>query len=122
MVRLCRSDEFDEIRQVINDGASAYSGVIPADRWSEPYMSAEALAHEMSAGVVFWGYEDAGALTGVMGIQKVREVTLIRHAYVRTASQGLGVGGALLKQLRVTAEEAGADRHVGGRGMGDSLL
>jgi N-acetylglutamate synthase-like GNAT family acetyltransferase len=85
---------------IINDAAQAYQGVIPADRWTEPYMSREYLQHEIDDGVAFWGYEENGALIGVMGIQDVQDVTLIRHAYVRTAQRGRGIGGALLSELK----------------------
>jgi GNAT superfamily N-acetyltransferase len=77
--------------------------VIPADRWHEPYMPAEELDGEIAAGVRFWGYEDDGALLGVMGIQPVRDVELIRHAYVAPGSQRRGVGGALLEELAASA-------------------
>jgi len=100
MIRACTEGDFDEIWQIVNDGAQAYRGIIPADRWSEPYMPREELRHEMDAGVNFWGYEDAGTLAGVMGIQKIRDVTLIRHAYVRTGSQKHGIGAHLLAHLR----------------------
>ena len=100
MIRRCDGRDFDVIWQIINDGARAYKGVIPADQWTEPYMSKEKLQHEMDAGVVFWGYEESGTLQGVMGIQEVRDVTLIRHAYVRTSSQKAGIGSQLLSHLR----------------------
>ncbi|WP_455284004.1 GNAT family N-acetyltransferase [[Eubacterium] cellulosolvens] len=99
MIRQCGSSEFDSIYSIINDAAQAYKGVIPADRWKEPYMSSDDLRHEMDEGVVFWGYEEDGQLVGVMGIQHVRDVTLIRHAYVRTAKQNRGIGGRLLSSL-----------------------
>lgn len=100
MIRRCDQLDFQLIWEIINDGARAYKGVIPQDCWTEPYISRKELQHEMSAGVVFWGYEAAGALAGVMGIQPVQEVTLIRHAYVRTANQKQGIGGRLLSHLR----------------------
>jgi GNAT superfamily N-acetyltransferase len=102
-IRRCRDDERDAILGVVNAAAAAYRGVIPADRWKEPYMSAQELETEVAAGVVFWGYEAGGELVGVMGIQEVRDVDLIRHAYVEPASQGRGVGGALLERLSTTA-------------------
>jgi N-acetylglutamate synthase-like GNAT family acetyltransferase len=99
-IRRCDDRDFDTIYAIINDGAQAYKGVIPADRWTEPYMSREKLQHEIDDGVEFWGHEHEGTLAGVMGIQQVQDVTLIRHAYVRTASRNLGVGGKLLSHLR----------------------
>ena len=99
-IRLCRDDEHGDILAIVNTAAQAYRGVIPADRWHEPYMPQSELDHEVAAGVVFWGYEADSALLGVMGIQTVRDVDLIRHAYVRPDSQRLGVGGALLEHLR----------------------
>jgi GNAT superfamily N-acetyltransferase len=100
MIRRCDHSDFEQIFAIINDGAQAYRGIIPEDRWTEPYMSREKLQHEISAGVVFWGYHDSGALAGVMGIQEVQDVTLIRHAYVRTTNQKRGVGALLLAHLR----------------------
>jgi GNAT superfamily N-acetyltransferase len=100
MIRRCDDRDFDLIWTIINDGAQAYKGTIPADCWTEPYMSREKLHHEIEDGVVFWGYQDAGTLLGVMGIQHVQDVTLIRHAYVRTNSQKRGIGGQLLSHLR----------------------
>ena len=99
MIRRCTEDDFGTIFEIINDAASAYRGVIPADRWQEPYMPSEELRHQIAEGVEFWGYESAGELVGVMGIQLVQDVTLIRHAYVRTASRNKGLGGALLAFL-----------------------
>jgi len=104
MIRRCRENELETIWTIVNDGAEAYRGIIPADRWAEPYMSKEKLRHEIEAGVEFWGYEDGGELLGVMGIQGVKDVTLIRHAYVRTGRQGRGIGRQLLGQLRETTE------------------
>lgn len=86
--------------EIINEAARAYKGVIPADRWDEPYMPREYLRHEINAGVQFWGYEEKGRLLGVMGIQDVQDVTLIRHAYVRTEEQNKGIGGKLIKHLK----------------------
>jgi GNAT superfamily N-acetyltransferase len=86
--------------EIVNDAAQAYKGIIPADRWKEPYMSKDELRRGMDEGVTFWGYEEAGELVGVMGIQHVQDVTLIRHAYVRTAQQNQGIGGKLLSHLR----------------------
>jgi GNAT superfamily N-acetyltransferase len=85
--------------EIINAAAAAYRGVIPADRWHEPYFPAGELATEVTAGVKFWGCVEDGVLLGVMGIQPVRDVDLIRHAYVRPGLQRGGVGGALLRHL-----------------------
>ena len=104
MLRSCRAQDFDAIQAIINDGAQAYKGVIPTDRWSEPYMSRQHLEDEIAAGVTFWGVEEAGALIGVMGVQQGRDVALIRHAYVQSASQKRGVGTALLAHLRTLTE------------------
>ena len=84
---------------IINDAAQAYRGVIPADRWHEPYMPREQLAHEIRQVVVFWGLEEASVLLGVMGLQPVKDVTLIRHAYVASARRGEGIGSKLLNHL-----------------------
>ncbi len=100
MIRPCQEADFGAIYTIINGAAEAYRGVIPADRWHEPYMSREALRHEIAAGVRFWGYEENGELVGVMGIQDVQDVTLIRHAYVRTARRNQGIGRLLLSTLR----------------------
>ena len=102
-IRPCRDDERAAILAIVNAAAEAYRGVIPADRWREPYMPADELDGEIAAGVVFWGYEDDGALVGIMGIQPVRDVDLIRHAYVSPGSQRHGVGGALLAHVAGSA-------------------
>ncbi len=98
-VRRCREDERAAILAIVNAAAEAYRGVIPADCWHEPYMPLAELEGELAAGVAFWGHEAEGALVGIMGIQSVRDVDLIRHAYVSPDSQGHGVGGALLEHL-----------------------
>ena len=79
------------------------------------------LLHEIQSGVRFWGYAEAGELLGVMGIQDVQDVTLIRHAYVRTAKRGQGIGGKLLAALRED-QSPDPDRHLGCRDLGDPLL
>ena len=99
-IRPCRPDEKPGILQIINSAAAAYRGVIPADRWHEPYMSESELDDEIGSGVLFWGYEADAELVGVMGIQPVRDVDLIRHAYVRPGLQQRGIGGELLAHLR----------------------
>ncbi|HNU86515.1 MAG TPA: GNAT family N-acetyltransferase [Syntrophales bacterium] len=88
---------------IVNDAAQAYRGTIPADCWVEPYMPAEELRHEIEAGVRFWGAEKGGELVAVMGIQHAGDVSLIRHAYVRTAERRQGAGSALLGALRMQA-------------------
>jgi len=98
-IRRCGAADFAAILEIVNDAAQAYCGVIPADRWKEPYMPAAELAHEIAAGVVFWGCEADGRLAGVMGLQDVKDVTLIRHAYVRTACRRGGIGGRLMRHL-----------------------
>lgn len=98
-IRRCREDERAAILAIVNAAAEAYRGVIPPDRWREPYMPSHELDGEIAAGVAFWGYEDDGALVGIMGIQPVRDVELIRHAYVSPGGQRRGVGGALLEHL-----------------------
>ena len=103
MMRCCDDRDFELIWAIINDGAKAYKGTIPADRWTEPYMSRQELRRQIDEGVVFWGYEESGTLEAVMGIQQVYDVTLIRHAYVRTSSQKRGIGGHLLSHLRELA-------------------
>jgi GNAT superfamily N-acetyltransferase len=99
-IRRCRPDEQATILTIINSAAEAYRGVIPDDCWHEPYMTAKDIEREIAAGVVFWGYEADGELIGVMGIQPVRDVDLIRHAYVLPGSQGRGIGSRLLAHLR----------------------
>ena len=99
-IRPCRDDERETILEIANAAAEAYRGVIPDDCWHEPYMPAEELDAETSAGVDFWGYESDGELVGVMGVQPVKDVVLIRHAYVLPERQGEGIGRALLEHLR----------------------
>jgi GNAT superfamily N-acetyltransferase len=104
MIRACTDDEFETIAAIINDAAEAYRGVIPADCWKEPYMPDDELAAEIARGVRIWGFEADGELQGVMGTEDVKDVTLIRHAYVRTARRNRGVGAALLAHLRGLTE------------------
>ena len=100
MIRPCTDADLDTILAIINDAAEAYCGVIAADCWHEPYMSKDYLRAEIDSGVRFRGWEAGDELVGVMGIQDVRDVTLIRHAYVRTANRSSGIGGTLLGELR----------------------
>ncbi len=99
MIRKCLDSEFEIIYGIINDSAQAYKGVIPMDCWKEPYMSKGELKREINEGVGFLGCEKEGELVGVMGIQQVQNVTLIRHAYVLMARQNQGFGGKLLSYL-----------------------
>jgi GNAT superfamily N-acetyltransferase len=99
-IRSCRREDHGTILAIVNAAAEAYRSVIPADRWHEPYMPSSQLESEVESGVVFSGYEMDGALIGVMGIQAVRDVDLIRHAYVLPTHQHHGVGGKLITHLR----------------------
>ena len=99
MIRTCTGQDFGTICLIINDAAHAYKGVIPADRWHEPYMPKVELRAAINDGVEFWGFEMNGALVGVMGVQSVQDVTLVRHAYVRTSHRRHGIGGLLLQYL-----------------------
>jgi N-acetylglutamate synthase-like GNAT family acetyltransferase len=105
MIRECKESDFKTIFEIINDAAQAYKGVIPEDRWHEPYMPFEELGKEIEDGVVFWGLEHDGQLLGVMGMQDKGEVTLIRHAYVWTRAQKLGIGRKLLQHLESLTEK-----------------
>ena len=104
-IRACRDHDREAIFEIVNAAAEAYRGVIPADRWHDPYMPLDELDGEIAAGVVFWGCEEGGALLGIMGIQPVGEFDLIRHTYVSPEHQGRGIGTALLEHL-------GADRRA----------
>jgi N-acetylglutamate synthase-like GNAT family acetyltransferase len=99
LIRASEATEFETMRAIINDAAQAYRGVIPADRWHDPYMSAEDLAREIEQGVVFWVAEQDGRLVGVMGIQDKQDVALVRHAYVVPSTQRSGVGSKLLRHV-----------------------
>ena len=103
MIRPCDEADRKMIENIINDGAQAYKGVIPADCWMEPYMSEDHLEAEIQSGVEFWGLQEDGSLSGVMGIQRVQDLTLIRHAYVRTDLQKRGIGSRLLLHLQTLA-------------------
>ncbi|MDP7651170.1 MAG: GNAT family N-acetyltransferase [Rhodospirillales bacterium] len=103
-VRPCIEADFEALYAIINNAAEAYRGIIPADRWKVPYMGRGELSHEIAAGVVFWCCKEKGELIGVMGLQDVEDVTLIRHAYVDTAAQRRGVGGRLLDALLSQSE------------------
>ncbi|NQS89743.1 GNAT family N-acetyltransferase [Patescibacteria group bacterium] len=99
MMRRLLSQDFNSILRVVNDAAQACKGVIPDDRWKEPYMSVKELREQIDSGVEFFGLEEKGEIIGVMGIQHIKDVTLIRHAYVLTKHQKRGIGEKLLKYL-----------------------
>jgi N-acetylglutamate synthase-like GNAT family acetyltransferase len=99
MIRKAVADDLAQFQNVINDAAIAYKGIIPSDRWHEPYMSTEELAAQIAEGVIFYCYVDDGTIVGVMGIQDKAEVNLIRHVYVRTQQRKQGIGTQLLQQL-----------------------
>lgn len=105
-IRPCTPADFEAIYTIINDAAEAYRGIIPADRWHDPYMPREELRRQISDGVIFYGYQDGANLTGIMGLQHVQDVTLIRHAYVRTANRNSGIGGKLLRHLRTLTDRS----------------
>lgn len=104
MIRRCTAADLATIDSIINEAAEKYRGVIPVDCWHEPYMSRAELEREIAAGVKFSGWEEGGELIGVMGVQRMNDATLIRHAYVRTAQQGKGIGGKLLKAFSTQVE------------------
>ena len=99
LIRKSNSDDFEAILAIVNDAAQVYRGVIPDDRWHEPYMPAEELKSEIADGVVFWVVEDEGRMAGVMGLQDKGDVALVRHAYVGTRSQRKGIGTSLLRHV-----------------------
>lgn len=105
MIRLCNSMDADAMVEIINDAAKAYQGVIPEDRYHEPYMPLQELNQEIRDGVVFWGFEENNRLWGVMGIQDKGDVALIRHAYVRTHQRGSGIGTKLLAHLVTSTDK-----------------
>ena len=103
MIRRCTEQDLSMMYEIINDAAQAYKGVIPEDRWHEPYMPFDELKREIDDGVEFWGYEEAGDLMGVMGLQDKGDVYLIRHAYVYTRGQKRGIATKLLHHLEQMA-------------------
>ena len=104
LIRQCVQSDSSHICEVVNDAAVAYRGVIAPDRWKEPYMPLTELQREMQSGVSFWGAHEGDLLIGVMGLQHVGDVSLIRHAYTRTGRQGQGIGKALLKYVTSQTE------------------
>jgi N-acetylglutamate synthase-like GNAT family acetyltransferase len=105
LIRKCTESDFDTIFEIINDAAGAYKGIIPGDRWHEPYMPAEEISHEIEDGVTFWGFEKDDRLIGVMGIQDRGDIALIRHAYVLTRFRQQGIGENLLFYLESLTEK-----------------
>jgi len=99
MIFKCEPTDFKEIYDIINDAAIAYKGIIPADRWKDPYMPEAELQKQIDEGVQFWCWKDEGEMMGVMGIQYKNDVTLIRHAYVRSVYRNKGIGSKLLAHL-----------------------
>ena len=98
LIRKSAHADLPAMLAIVNDAAQAYRGVIPADRWHEPYMPQDELLAEIRAGVVFWVAEEA-RLLGVMGIQDRGEVALVRHAYIASGVQRQGVGTKLLRHV-----------------------
>jgi N-acetylglutamate synthase-like GNAT family acetyltransferase len=103
-IRAARADETPTILEIINAAAQRYKGAIPDDCWHEPYMSGDDLAGQIAEGVVFSMVEREGEVVGVMGLQAVGDADLIRHAYVRPAAQGQGVGGRLLEHFKTLSK------------------
>lgn len=99
MITKSRTSDFKQIYEIINEAASAYKGIIPEDRWHEPYMSELELQNQIDDGVQFWCYLENDEILGVMGIQDKSKVALIRHAYVRTRARNKGIGSKLLQHL-----------------------
>ena len=105
MIRICTEQDLAALHSIINDAAQAYKGVIPADRWHEPYMPMPELEREFRDGMRFWGLESDGELVGAMGIQDKGDVDLIRHAYVRTSRRNQGAGTRLLRHIEGTTRK-----------------
>lgn len=101
MIRRCTDADTGRMYYVVNEAAKKYEGVIPADRYHQPYMSLEELKTEMKR-MEFSGWEEGSELVGVMGLEPVKGTTLVRHAYVLPEHQGKGIGGILLKHLMDT--------------------
>jgi len=98
-IRKSRAADATAMLAIVNAAARAYRGVIPADRWRQPYMPADELDEEIADGVIFWVAEEQERLVGMMGIQDRQEVALVRHAYVEPGAQRMGVGTSLLRQV-----------------------
>jgi GNAT superfamily N-acetyltransferase len=104
MIQKLTNADFQTIFNIVNDAAIAYKGKIPADRWKEPYMPTQELKEEIKRGVQFYGWTEKGTIVAVMGIQRVGDVTLIRHAYTLTSYQRRGFGEKLLNYLLSLAQ------------------
>ena len=98
MIRACHAEDLPRLHEVINEAAAAYKGVIPDDCWHDPYMSMDELLREAAA-MTFHALDEGGRLVGVVGHQRVRDVTLLRHLYIETAHQRRGLGSQLLRQV-----------------------
>jgi N-acetylglutamate synthase-like GNAT family acetyltransferase len=105
MIRKSGDDDFAAMLAIINDASRAYRGVIPADRWHEPYMPADELAKEIAGGVVFWVAELDGRVSAVMGMQDKGDVALVRHAYVASTAQRTGLGTRLLRHVEALTDK-----------------
>ena len=105
MIRPCSAADLPALYAIVNDAAQAYKGIIPADRWHEPYMPLDELKAQIGQGIAFWGCESDGKLEGVMGIQDRGDVTLIRHAYVLSSKRNSGIGTRLLAHLEGLTEK-----------------
>lgn len=105
MIVKSKKSDFKDIYEIINDASSAYKGIIPEDRWKEPYMTEDELQNQIADGVEFWCYFQNNTIIGVMGIQHKLNVTLIRHAYVGTIARNKGIGSKLLKHLSLLTEK-----------------
>jgi GNAT superfamily N-acetyltransferase len=99
MIRKCQADDAQRMYFIINEAAKAYNGVIPADRYHQPYMPMSELEEEMKR-MTFFGWEANWELVGVMGIEPIKDVTLIRHAYVLPRWQRQGIASKLLNHLK----------------------
>ena len=99
MITECTKKNISNILYVINDASLKYKGIIPNDCWHEPYMTKQKLISEFDNGVRMFSYNKNNTLVGVMGIQELKDVTLIRHAYILTRYQGIGIGKSLLQNL-----------------------
>lgn len=104
-IRQATSADHRQLLAIINDAAQAYRGIIPADRWHDPYMPEQEFAHEIGSGIVFWVADEDGQLLGVIGLQDKGAVALVRHAYVATTVQRRGVGTKLLRHVEALTDK-----------------